>query len=256
MADNNERLLHDELIRKALHMECDCVDTPPADVMWQRIEKCLDKPRPAPKQLGFNWSRLAAVAAVFLVVVLGGLGLFRSLQTGIPAADSLIPPGEMEESVALHEEDDGGTVGIFAEESARNGVQDYSFLGEEDNLPPDRPVDLPFGLILGDQIILRNAGEPFFQAALYSSEQYEILWAEDDTENLDLVEFVKHLIGHTGRITGGSELITDEVNGKLYFESGDYNGIAWQEGNEHQALLSLNGFFEVDKFIFLAEAVK
>ncbi len=106
MSGKKDFKLTDDLIKEALDLELASVDAPPSDQLWQAIEARLEG-APAPsKRYAATWNRIAAVAAVFFLLVISTVILSRSLQLPSPSSDLVIMPIEpFKEVVVLDVED-------------------------------------------------------------------------------------------------------------------------------------------------------
>lgn len=106
MSGKKDFKLTDDLIKEALDRELASVDAPPPDQFWQAIEARLEG-LPAPsKGHAVSWNRIAAVAAVFCLLVISTVILSRSVQMPSPSSDLVIMPIEPFKEVAVLEVED------------------------------------------------------------------------------------------------------------------------------------------------------
>ncbi len=238
MPENNNRAISDDLIREALVREIDCVESSPSEDTWKKIESSLQKTRPSSKQRWFTWSRAAALAAACLVMVLGGIGIYRNLETAVPLADSEIAPEEAEDVGIFGVEDGVEQPGVLEEGTGRAVPGLELVIGEPDPAPPDWPHSLPGDYTLGETILITEAGDPFYSGAVYYYANTSLLLVEEETVGKDLAEFIDHLEGHLQVAL----LDLEEVNGFIRFTVDERLGLAWQKNDRNQALVVLSGF--------------
>lgn len=279
MSGKSELKLNDDLIREALRLELESIEAPPAGKVWQRIEAGLDQTRPSFRRPVFGWSRLAAVAAVFLVIVLGGISVYRIMQFPSPSADfSELPVGSGEE-VAMLEADDAAEVeedvGVAAlieddagitddhtaiiEDDPMNAENDLrtagavpSLTAEPDPSPPDWPLPVIEDLVLNKTIILSAAGGPEYQGALYSRSDAELLWVNSAVADEDLTLFIDYL----GRYIDFDLQDSGKINGFTRLTAAELPGLAWQKDGRNQALLVISGLLTTEELINIAAAVE
>ncbi len=237
MPDNAKTDLSDNLIREALRQEINCVEAPPGDRVWKNIATSLDKSRPSLKRRSFNWSRAAVVAAACLVIVLGGIGIFRNLDMSLPIADPGFAPEAADEVGVLDVESEAGQIEALDEDKARD-VVDYGLpFGEADSMPPDWPLTLPGNYNLGETLLLTEAGEPLYRGAIYYNGTNDLLLVKEKNANKDLFVFINHLGTHMQLVLKDLK----ETNGFVRFNAGELPGLAWQDNGRNQALVVLSG---------------
>ncbi len=228
--------ISDDLIREALQQEVDCIEVPGKERAWKNITSSLEKKRSSVKKRRFTWSRAAAVAAACLIVVLGGIGIFRNLETGIPLADTDMVSETADEVGVLEVEDEAVQPEVF-DDSLRH-TEDSEFpIGKADLSPPDWPSVLPGDYRLGEALLLTGAGEPAYSGAVYFNGGVSLLLVEKEINEKDLLGFTEHLGSHMQVALQDIE----RANGFIRFSVNERIGLAWQKGGRNQALLVLSG---------------
>lgn len=239
MSEKSNLKLYDDLIREAVAMEIDCIEVEHAGKAWQSIESKLKQSRPSyrPRFFGLTWGRAAAVAAACLVLVAGGLGIFRTVQHSVPLADSEMPAEQTDEIGVLRVEDDVDLTESTEKEAGRGEHDLQLFLGEPDPLPPAWPQLLPGDYILDAEIIFIEAGEPEYRGAIYFSSNAALLLVKSEVAGEGITEFLDHLGDHMKAELGD----IDRVNRYTYITAEEQPGLAWRDNGGSQALLVLFG---------------
>ena len=250
MTDHKNKL-DNNLIKEALRREMDSIDAPPAGRAWQNIELALEKHRSPARQRSFVWSRAAAVAAACLVLVLGGIGIYRSFDI-MPLADFGAAPEASDEVGLLTVDEAADQPEIIEEDTAREQYIQEPPVGEVDLSPPDWPASLPGNYILGDTVTLSEEGEPGYAGAVYYSPDVDLLLVKKETGDQELSGFLELLGVH---IEADIRDI-DEINGFVYFTAGELSGLAWHENGRYQALLVLSGEMVQEELEDLAAAME
>jgi len=249
MAEKRKLKLTDDLIREALQMEFESVDMPPADRVWRRIESQLAEPGTSGREKTFSWGLAAAVAAACLVIVVGGVGIWRVMQPGMSVADSVVPT-ESEESVGIMEASDKEWESFEAPE---NGIADDSTavlpFGETDPDPPFWPPELQTGLVLQESIILTTAGEPYYKGAIYCRGDICLIWARSKETGELIDRFIDHLGGHI--LFPPFE--REKANGMVQFTIDGRPALAWQEDGFKQVLVGISGSPSLEELIEIKE---
>lgn len=256
--------LTDELIREAVKLEIDSVDVPLPSEAWKRIEAELAQPRVTSAKRPFSWSTLAAAAAVFLVLTIGGMGLFRSMQFGIPAADLEMPPAAGEEIAMLQVEDDiaEDSIGIMEENGSRVTDELPLMTAEAESEPKSEPKSEPeyeaWPLLLAEEyflsstVIFDSEDNPPISGAYYRSIDAELLFARADTSEMPLTGFIELL----GSGIGAELEVIDQSDGYVYFETLKMPGLAWQGESQNQALMVVSGSLDVSILKDIASGLK
>lgn len=259
MPEQQKLKIDDNIIREALNLELESVEAPHPSKLWQRIEDRTDKSRQASfyRSGHYSWSRLAAVAAVFLVVVLGGIGLFRSVQFGsAPAADSIIPVSMDEDVTTSHVEDDSTEEEEMAVmQEPEDGVSIESVPPADEDEVEDKGVHWPLLLAekfrLANTIILSAEGEPLYSGAFYKSGNVELLLVITERTDETTYEFIDTL----GKFIGAELNVVDERNDYLYFETFEMPGLAWQKDSRNQALMITSGILDISELEIIAGGI-
>ncbi len=265
-SDMRKTDLTDDLIRKAVKLEIDSVDVPIPLEAWQRIEADLAPPRVTSAKRTFSWSTLAAAAAVFLVLTIGGAGLFRSMQSGIQVADSDLAPAAGEEIAMLQVEDEAAedSIGIMADadndvratdeapfmiaEAEPEAESELEAELEDDAWPPLLAEEY----FLSSTVILDSEDHPAFSGAFYRGSDAELLYVKSESLEAPVAGFVD-LLGM--RI--GSELeVIDRSEQYLYFETLNMPGLAWQDESRNQALMVVSGSLDITILEEIASGLK
>lgn len=248
--------LTDDLIRKAVKLELDSVDVPLPSEAWQRIEAELVQSRVTSTKRPFSWSTLAAAAAVFLVLTIGGLGLFRSAQLDIPAADSEVPPAAGEEIAMLQVEDEiaDDSIGIMEENGSKVIDEPPVMIAEAESEPESEawPLLLAEEYFLSNTVILDSEDHSAFNGAFYRGSDVELLFVKDVSPEMPVISFID-LLG----IRIGAELeVIDQSDGFVYFETLKMPGLAWQDESQNQALMVVSGSLDVSILKDIASGIK
>lgn len=248
--------LTDELIREAVKLELDSVDVPLPSEAWKRIEAELAQPRVTSAKRSFSWSTLAAAAAVFLVLAIGGMGLFRSMQFGIPAADLEMPPAAGEEIAMLQVEDDiaEDSIGIMEENGSRVTDELPLMTAEAESEPEHEawPLLLAEEYFLSSTVIFDSEDNPPISGAYYRSIDAELLFARADTSEMPLTGFIELL----GSGIGAELEVINQSDGYVYFETLKMPGLAWQGESQNQALMVVSGSLDVSILKDIASGLK
>lgn len=248
--------LTDDLIKEAVRLEIDSVDVPLPSEAWQRIEAELAQPRVTSAKRPFSWSTLAAAAAVFLVLTIGGLGLFRSVQLDIPVADSVVPPAAGEEIAMLQVEDEiaDDSIGIMEENGNKVVDEPPVMIAEAESEPESEawPSLLAEEFFLSNTVILDSEDHSAFSGAFYRGSDVELLFVKDVSPEMPVISFID-LLG----IRIGAELeIIDQSDGYVYFETLKMPGLAWQDESQNQALMVVSGSLDVSILKDIASGIK
>lgn len=239
MSEKSNLNLHDNLIRKAVAMEIDCIEVEQTGKAWQSIESKLKQSRPSyrPRFFGFAWGRAAAVAAACLVLVAGGLGIFRTVRHSVPLADSEMPAEQVDGIGVLRVEDDVELTETTEKEAGRGDYDLQVFLGVPDPLPPAWPQFLPGDYMLDEEIIFIEAGRPEYRGAIYFSSNAALLLVKSEVPGEGITEFLDHLGDHIKAELGD----INQVNRYTYIAAEEHPGLAWRDNGGSQALLVLFG---------------
>ncbi|MBW6463476.1 MAG: hypothetical protein ACNA7Z_03105 [Dethiobacteria bacterium] len=249
--------LNDDIIREAIKLEVESIDAPHQSVVWQKIESRLETPRRA-SVFGlrrFPWNRLAAVAAIFLVVILGGIGLFRTVQFGsAPAADGLSPV-IMDDEITISEvEDDLSEEMVAAVQESEDTVSIESVTppaGETEQKRPEWALVLAEGYRLSNTIILSDDSESLYDGAFYQGDSAELLLVRAEPTGESLEQFIVSL----GIMIGAELNVVGERNGYLHFETFEMPGLAWQKEYLNQALMVTSGNIDIIELELIAEGL-
>jgi len=263
MSEKNALIISDQLIKEALQMEFDAVEAPQQERVWRQIESKLEKPRRSSFWTPQPWSRLAAVAAIFLVVVLGGIGFFRSLEFGsAPAADGLIAEDTLGDVAIMEVNEEQQEIftaeRIPEEEPAADPDQKRAdevdiaagLAGEEEEMVafsveseetgPSWPAELAGDFRLYNTVILEDDEGLLYLAGLYRSPSAELMWVKTDQPVESSDEFIKTL----GELIGAELQVLEETNEIVRVSVFDMSGLAWQHGAQYQALIVTSGNLE------------
>ncbi len=248
--------LTDDLIREAVKLELDSVDVPLPSEAWQRIEVELAQPRVTSAKRPSSWSTLAAAAAVFLVLTIGGLGLFRSVQLGIPAADSEVPPAAVEEIAMLQVEDEiaDNSIGIMEENGSKVIDEPPVMIAEAESEPESAawPPLLAEEYFLSSTVILDSEDYPAFSGAFYRGSDVELLFVKDVSPEIPVISFID-LLG----IRIGSDLeVIEQSDGYVFFETLKMPGLAWQDESQNQALMVVSGNLDISNLKEIVSGLK
>jgi hypothetical protein len=271
-----ERYPEDKLIREALHLEFESVELPSADKMWHAIEANLNQQRAPFRIIQSSWIRYAGLAAAAcLVIVLGGLGLFRAGQFATPAADldagvefeaAVTEREEITETEALAEPelsfDTGDDVEVLqpeSEESVSMTAEEEKAATEE-QLPPAADTD-PFlefapswperlgkSYLFEEEILITAVEEERYRVALYGSDEHDLLLVRSEIAEEDIMLFVEKL-GEQLHFPIRNILPED---GFIYFEAGGYSGLAFMQEGFNRAILVPAGITEKEQLKNLA----
>ena len=252
MSEKQEMKLIDDLIREALHLELECIETPPSAKVWRRIESGFDQPRSSLKWRTFSWSRAAAVAAACLVIVVGGISVLRNAQFSAPAADYEMVVGSGEETALLQGEDEKAGFSVSQEDDQRAVQNGQPLFTEPDPSPPDWPSALLESHLFGEALLLTSGGEPYYHGARYFGSDADLLLVES---GLDLETF-DSFINMLGRHIGVELQVVDEADGYTRLTMLELPGLAWQKEDRNQALLVVSGFITVEELEKIAAALE
>lgn len=273
MSEKPELRLTDDLIREALHQELLSIEAPPADRVWQRVESGLVQTRSSQRKPVYSWNRLAAVAALFLIVIAGGIGLSRITHFSTPAADfSEMQVGSGEEIVVLEadaevsaeaereasaaaKEDSAAPVEADQAEAADQDVtaadQDMAEADDASREKPAEPLpgvtegnDLTLwppviadSFMLSRTVILKTPGGPQYSGAIYRDSDLELLLvksAEQDEDLSTFIDYIEEYLGIDLQEVG-------DLNGFIHLIMAELPGLVWQKSNLNQALLVISG---------------
>lgn len=238
MTGRKEPMLTDDLIREALHLELEAVEPPPADKIWLRIEAGLPSKTSDARRRFTSFNRYAALAAAAcLLLVLGGAGVFQIMQVASPGAEYGRAEDAVEEVVALDAENDSISGLEYIEDDAAGTVLP-SFLDEADPSPPLWNISPAEDFVLGEAVLLKAGGRPYYHGAVYRGIEVELLWVKAKSDDQELKQFVKHLVLHLQAEPKTMEV----VNGYVFFVAAEKAGLAWQQAGRNQALWILYGF--------------
>lgn len=248
--------LTDDLIREAVKLELDSVDVSFPSEAWKRIEAELAQSRVTSAKRPFSWSTTAAAAAVFLVLAIGGMGLFRSMQSGIQVADSEIPPAAGEEIALLQVEDDlvEDSMGIMEENGNRVTEELPSITAEAEPetkyeaLPPLLSEDY----LLSSTVFFDLENYPSISGAYYRSIDVELLFARADSSEMPVAGFLELL----GSAIGAELEVIEQSDRYIYFKTLEMPGLAWQDENQNQALMVVYGSLDLAILKNIASGIK
>jgi hypothetical protein len=248
--------LTDELIREALKLELESCDIAIPAEAWQRIEDDLNQARVTSRRRPFSWSTLAAAAAVFLVIAIGGMGFYRSMHYGIPAADADMRPAAGEEIAMLQIEDEvaDDSIGIMEENGLETTgdlptmIAEAEFSSAYDEWPPSLGEEY----LLSNTVIIDLEDHPPVNGAYYSSNNAELLFARVDSSEIPVSVFIELLAVGIGTLP---EIIED-AEGYLYLEALNMPGLVWQDENQYQALIVVFGSLDVSNLKDIASGLK
>lgn len=252
MSEKQEMKLIDDLIREALHLELECIETPPSAKVWRRIESRFDQPRSSLKWRTFSWSRAAAVAAACLVIVLGGISVLRNAQFSAPAADYEMAVGSGEETALLQSEDEKEGFSVSQEDDQRAVQNGQPFFTEPDLSPPDWPSALLADYLFGEALLLISGGEPHYHGARYFGSDADLLLVESGSD----IETIDSFINLLGRHIGVELQVVDEADGYTRLTAPELTGLAWQKEGRNQALLVVSGYISVEELEKIAAALE
>ncbi|HED23675.1 MAG TPA: hypothetical protein ENN91_00955 [Firmicutes bacterium] len=248
MAEDRKLKLTDDLIRQALELEFQSVETPSAERVWRRIESELAKSGASRPVRIFTWSRAAVVAAACLIIAIGGMGIWRAMQQGASVADTVVP-ADSEESAGIMEVEEARNGEISLSEAQESDSEDHSnelfLFGEPDPDPPPWPPELGAGMVLREAIILSTAGEPHYRGAFYCRGDICLLRVSSEAEEETFDDFIDHLGEHILLLPGERE----ELNGMVFFTLAGRPALAWQEDGLQKALIAISGSFTMEELI-------
>ncbi len=255
MSGKAELKLTEDLIREALRLELDCIEIPPVDRAWHRVRSRLDQTPPSMRKPVIAWSRLAVVAAACLVIVLGGIGVFRDVQFSSPAADISempigIDPGE--EAAMLETEDTSGDdLTIMHQNDTRETKILPAFFAGPDPMPPDWMPLIAEEFVLNEAILLGVPEGPEYRGAYYSGNSADLLLVRSAEAGEDLALFINLL----GRYIGFYLEDMGETNGFTRLAVSELPGLAWQNNGQNQALLTTSGFITEEELKSIASMI-
>ncbi len=266
-SDLGKAYLTDDLIREAVKLELDSVDVPLPSEAWKRIEAELAQPRVTSAKRPFLWSTLAAAAAVFLVLAIGGLGLFRSVQLDISVADSEVPPAaDLEvpraagEEIAMlqveqvEDEIADDFIGVMDENGSKVIDEPPVMIAEAESEPESEawPPLLAEEYFLFNTVILDSEDHSAFSGAFYRGSDVELLFVKDVSPEMPVISFID-LLG----IRIGAELeVIDQSDDYVYFETLKMPGLAWQNESQNQALMVVSGSLDASILKDIASGLK
>lgn len=252
----SEDKLFDRLIREAVKDEIESIEAPSTGLAWRKIESQVTNTRPSSAgPFRFNWSRAAAVAAACLILVLGGFGLFRNLQSTVPLADSYEPSAAVEEVGILEFEDE-------AEETFTLEVDDSSdqpdALPEQviarsapDPSPPAWSETLDGDYSFGQALLLPEAETPLYRGAIYYSDDIDLLLVKSKGTVTSMQVFLDQLEEYMHLSLDNVK----EINGFVSFTVEERPGLAWEDNGYSQALLVLSGYLVEDELTKIASGI-
>lgn len=293
MAEQWNRKLDDQLIKEALKLEIEAAEAPPTARAWHRLEKHLEKPRPASRFARFGWHKMAAVAALFLVLVLGSISFIRSLHFGAqPVADSLIAEDAPEEMAALQVEEEPLTVSEPAapleetrpeqetateelpapdpveraesepDHAADDGQVGIAAFGVEENAMENGPAGEAADEELWPSSI--NGQFRLYNTVILSAEgepQYQAGIYRSNAAEVMLVRADRltdnpvEFVEDVGTLIGVEPQIFESRGDVLYFEVYAMPGLAWLEDRRSQALFVVSGSLEPEELEVLANLI-
>ena len=256
MIEQDNYNIEHQLIREALQKEFDSVEAPSPSGKWQQIELRLKEQRSRRGFKDFSWSRWAAVAAIFLVVILSGISFFRSIPLGSPAADSEAPSEINEELLAMDSDSErseesmavAGDVeapveeGIaIMQEDAGSGDGDQAGFGEVASTASDWPLLLAEEYRLYNTIILDERDDIKSEGAIYRAGNIELMLIKTKTSDQSLSQYVEYL----SELIGVEVELIGELDRYLQFTVFEMPGLAWQNDRLDQALFVVSGNLEI-----------
>jgi len=256
MSGNTESRLTEDLIRLALRLELDCIETPPVDRAWQRVRSGLGQTRSPIKKQSFGWSRLAAVAAACLVIVIGGIGVFRTVQFFSPAAEVADMPIRVDsvEDIVMLEAADSPVedLTIMHQDDAEAVKALPSVLADIDPVPPDWMPLIAEEFIFMEAVLLGAPDGPEYQGAYYSGSSADLLWVKSAETDEDLAYFINYL----GRYSGFYPEDRGAINRFTRLAAAELPGLAWQKDGHNQALLAISGFISEEELKSIASIIE
>ncbi len=267
MSEKIKLTFDDQLLKEALQMEIDTLEVPQPERVWRQIEAKLERSRRTSFGLTNQWSRLAAVAAAFLILFFGGIGLFRTVQFGAaPAADSILPAEPLQEVAVMEAVDEQEEMmlaeGAHVEEMPQEEVDGRGGGIEQAALPAEEEKDgevvfsaafeeaeeqwpslLPEGFRLYNTIILEDETGDLYLAGLYRSETVELMWVKTEQPLASSDQFIETLEG----LIGAELQVNEEIDGLVSLTLYDMPGLAWPYGDRYQALIVTSGSLEHDE---------
>ncbi len=267
MIEQDNFNLDHQLIREALQKEFDSVETPSPFGKWQRIESRLNEQPERRSLQDYSWSRWAVVAAVFLVVILGGIGFFRSIQLATPLADSEAP-SDVNEEFLIMEEDDNRSEAIMAveddaeipieesvsimEEDAGSGDGDQADFGEVASTVSDWPLLLAEEYRLYNTIILDERDGIKSEGAIYRSGSNEFMLIKTKITGQSLNQYLQYI----SELIGVDLELIGDLDHYLQFTVFEMPGLAWQNDRFDQALFVVSGNLEVADLEVIAAEIE
>ncbi len=283
MNENDKNQIDDNLIRRALQLEIESVEPPAADKMWRTIEARLDStPVPLKKTVPV-WIRYAGLAAAAcLLLLFGGIGLFRVAQFASPASEydaaaefmavdeeerlAALDPAESEtaeeplDSAAgtetkpdapaeqQNKETETVTTAEGEEESAEDQITVAASPSAEENAMPLWPETLGEDYFFSEEIFLPPVEEEPLRVALYSGPEHDLLLVSSEAVAEDPFEFVEK-IGLQLQFPINDIQYKDNY---LFFLAGGYNGLVFQHDGITRAILAPSSTLNKEQLIDLA----
>lgn len=244
MPEKRRGQITDVMLREAVRQELDGVEPPPPEQMWQGIQARLAGRRPglaASPRRRISWRRLSAAAAVLLVLLLGGLGFYRTLDRGGFHFLSSSPEAGEARLLAPDKAMDSAD---FGEEAAPEAAS------IQDEWPP--PAVNGFSLAQLSETET-GPGESVL-VARYARGAETLFWARMEAHPLpDLALFPDRLHERLDLPV----TVTGEDNGLLYLAVGDSLGLAWLEAADGslQALWNPDGALEPEALREILERI-
>ncbi len=283
MNENDKNQIDDNLIRRALQLEIESVEPPAADKMWRTIEARLDStPVPLKKTVPV-WIRYAGLAAAAcLLLLFGGIGLFRVAQFASPASEydaaaefmavdeeerlAALDPAESEtaeeplDSAAgtetkpdapaeqQNKETETVTTAEVEEESAEDQITGAASPSAEENAMPLWPETLGEDYFFSEEIFLPPVEEEPLRVALYSGPEHDLLLVSSEAVAEDPFEFVEK-IGLQLQFPINDIQYKDNY---LFFMASGYNGLVFQHDGITRAILAPSSTLNKEQLIDLA----
>ena len=269
MNENDKNIIDDNLIRRALQLDIESVEPPSADKMWRTIEARLDHPSAPFKKTAPLWIRYAGLAAAAcLLLVFGGIGLFRVTQFASPTAEydaaaEFIALDEEERTAALDSDksetleepldtaagtetkpdalaeqktSETGTVTVAGaeEEPADDQITVAASPPAEENAMLLWPEALGEDYLFSEEIVLPPVEEEPLRVALYSGPEHDLLLVSFEAVAENPLDFVEK-IGLQMQFPINDLQYKDSY---LFFVAGGYNGLVFQHDGMTRAILA------------------
>jgi len=272
LSENDKHLINDHLIRRALQIEIESVEPPAADKMWHAIETRLDR-RPAElKKTAPVWIRYASLAAAAcLLLLFGGIGLFRVAQFASPSAEfdaaaELIVMDEEERTAALDstelevsdeplvaapgseiepdaviEEQKKDTETVTVAGAGEEPAEDQTTIAATPatDLPDETvmalwPETLGENYLFSEEILLPLVEDEPLKVALYSGPEHDLLLVSYEAVVDNMSDFVEK-IGIQMQFPINDFQYKDNY---LFFVAGGYNGLVFQHDGVTRAIMA------------------